>query len=1247
MFLRSVRLFLEGLILLLAIYFVVTRALITWVQLAPDQVASVTQKLSGIEINFDRLKLEQTWTGFKLQVANLNIDQPSMQLNMQSLQVDYHLLSPIWPSLPYGERLEIQQGLIQFAQTDEVSGGFDVETWLYQVSKFWRRVNITDLHIGFEPDAEVQIGSLQVSRAERWSALADIDLVYGDKAQASHFQVRARLEEDVFGLLSSGDISVRQTSGLNFDVFSHFWPSIQPTIQRLPSGEFQLDVSASVKKRKLSNLLINLNLEKLNWAQTSTGLPRSASAQLSWDQTALKNDLMQAKLSNLRLDQSAVQDWSEVVLTKQNERIRLQLARASLIPFKPILHSIAGDYVDALQTFELRDIDASFNLKQARFESLNAKVDAFSWQSSALSIGVQGFEVKHDKDQVRFSFAQPIALSTQHTEQQHYLLDFGPGLVLDYQNNHQAWWLKKQALWLNEFPITLQAQGDFKGFVDLNLHATASTLEQVKSAWLPFGLMKPKLKNWLTTALIRGDEVEADVWLKGHLSEFPFNNGSGEFRVFAKVENTRLAFNPNWPALDEFDAKLEFTPFNLNITAANAKIHDALAENIKVNIANLNQADIAVEVTGTVTSQAQNGIDFLLASPLADKLGMRGFLDKQVQASGDWVVELDQIWVPIKGFQNQDARFAGKVGFNNATLSLFNRLDFSQLSGQFLFDDQGVLTSRPIHAQGLGAEDIRLAIETISEEKRVILDIKGQSHLNGEYGVTGILPFDAQVKVPYKTETPTPIEVKLSADPAALASRWPTPFETNQINAQAWKAQIEILDGRVDLMSRLSDQLLMRSQIVFQSNQAPALEFASFNLGTPERLASNQKGLQVNASLDEVDVDRWLSMTPILKTLLGSQEHTDGGMTGLVWSASHIKTSRLRFLNQDYDQLNLTWQTDPVTQQLKADVKAAYLQAQVDYLKASGVDISIEQAQIKWLDAEAEKSAGRTQAKTCKADGDSTVLWPDIRLRARHILLADKLIDSLSFKIEDRQSVRTFSDVRFTFANQVGEGMANYYWHKPLNTSELTLSLQSKRVADLSHFIGFKQGFTGKEASFKTKLTWPEGLTCFQSNNIEGNFELSFNDGVIEQVEPGLARIIGLLSVDSFLRRLKLDLKDVTNEGMEYDKIRANGTLANGNIDLLAFNVSSPGVQVGMNGQIMLKEQTFDLQAQVTPAMGAALPTVATLLGLANPVTGVLAYILAKNISFINEDIVTYNYRITGPWKQPDITSKGSSILFK
>ncbi|MBE0493623.1 MAG: hypothetical protein IBX48_04700 [Thiomicrospira sp.] len=1244
MFFKSVRLFFEGLVLLFALYFVITRALITWVQLAPNQVANVTQSLSGIQIDFDRLKLEQTWTGFKLQVHNLHVDQPGMQLSMQSLAVDYHLLSPIWPSLPYGERLEIQQGLVQLSSLEPTSEPFEVEPFLSQISKFWRRANVTDLRIEFEPNAALQIRSLQVSRAERWNALSDIDLIYGDELKSASFQVRARLSEDLFGLLSSGDISLRQTKGLPFDVVSHFWPAFQPSIQRLPSGEFQFDASAVIQKRQLNKVSVNLNLDKLDWAQASDDLPRSASAQLNWDRSDVQSDFMQATLSNLRLDQISVADWSPVTLTKQNQRIRLRLAQASLIPFKPILHSIAGDYVDSLQAFELRDVDASFNLKHARLDSLNAKVDTFSWQNPNLSVGVQGLEVEHDQHQLQFRFADSIELVTDHTQQQNYRLDLGPGLVLDYKDNHQAWWLNEHTLLLNDFPIKLQANGDFKGFIDLHLKAEASTLEQVKASWLPFGLMPPKLEDWLKTALISGDQVEAEVWMKGQVSDFPFKSSEGHLKGLAHLKNARLAFNPSWPVLYDFDAQFEFTPFDLTISTPKAFIHGALAENVRVNIANLNQPNIAVEVSGQVKTQAQNGIDFLLASPLADKLGMRAFLDKQVKIDGEWLVELNQIWVPVKGFNDQDVKFAGKVGFDDARLVLFDRLNFNQLTGGFLFDEQGVNTQQAIQAKGLGADNIRLVIQTDHEHKRVALDIDGQSQLDDTYGLQGSLPFDVQVYVPYKADGPVPVELKFSADPAAVTSHWPSPFKTEQLNAQTWQTQIRVLDGQLNLESSLSNQLRMHSQIAFQANEAATLQFARFDIGAVDSPQRVDKGVHFNAALDEMDIDAWLTMLAVLKPLLKNQQSTDQSLAGIVWGPSRIKTQHLRFLNQEYDALDFSWHSDATTQQIKAEVQATYLQARIEYLKASGMDVSIEHAQIKLPDK--QDQVADVEPKTCQTD-DVTTLWPNVRVRANQLKLGDKMIDSLSFNLEDQSSVRVLSDIRFSFANQIGEGVANYYWRKSLNRSELALTLQSNRVAGLSEFIGFKKGFSGKEGSLKTKLTWSQGLTCFSLNSIEGDFDLAFNDGVIEQVEPGLARLIGLLSVDSFLRRLKLDLKDVTNEGMQYDRIRANGSIGGGEIDLKRFNVSSPGAQVAMTGQIILQEQLFNLDAQVTPAMGAALPTVAAILGLANPITGVLAYILAKNISFINEDIVTYNYKITGPWKQPEIKSKGGSVLFK
>lgn len=1246
MFFKSVRLFFEVLVLLLALYFVITRALVTWVQFAPHQVAEVTQAISGVEIDFDRLKLEQTWTGFKLQVHNLRIDQPSMQLRIQSLLVDYHLLAPIWPSLAYGERLDIQQGTIQLFATEKTPAGFELESWLYQASKFWQRANVTDVRIELATSTAIHINSWQVSRAERWNALADIDLILSGENEdySAGFQIRARLTEDLFGLLSSGDISVRQTHGLSFVALAQVWPAFQSSIQRLPSGEFQFDMSAEVQRRQLKSVTLNINLDKLAWGQLDDDLPRSASAQLNWNQTDGPSDFMQATLSDLHLDQISVVDWSPVTLSKHDQLIRFNLTQVSLMPFKPVLHAIAGDYVDSLQAFELRDVDVRFDLHEARLDLLKAKVDLLSWQDLNLSLDVESLEVDYVQDQFRFQFAKPLALSTNHTEQQDYLLDLGPGLVVDYKANHQAWWLASHTMWLNEFPIQIEAHGDVEGFLDLHLKSAALSLAQVKSSLLPFGLMPPGLQDWLKAALISGDKVEAQVWLQGQIADFPFKSGVGHFKASAQVANAELVFNPDWPKLSNFDAQLEFTPFNLKISSPSASIHGALAENVSVNINNLDEPDIAVTLSGVVKAEAQNAVDFLLASPLADKLGMREFLKNQAKLDGQTLVKLDRIWIPVKGLEGQDLEFAGKVKFDDTRLVLFDRLEFDQISGQFHFDDAGLATQQAMQARGLGADDIRLVIQTEHEHKRVTLDIDGQSQLKDTFALEGSLPFEVQIYVPYKAGSPEPLSIEMKADPKAVISHWPSPFKSEQINREAWQAKLSVSEGLLNLDARLAGQLRILSDISLRTNDSTPLQSAMISLGEVASTGPAEKGIHLNAALEEIDLDAWLLMTPVLKALLQNHKQTDQSPSELVWGRSQIKTQRLRFLNQSYDALDLSWFSDVVTQQIKAEVQAAYLQARIDYLKPSGIDVLVERAQLKW--PEGQNWAEKTSTKTCQAEV-SSALWPDIRFYARQLELGTKLIDTLSFKLEDQSLRRSMSDIRFSFANQVGTGQASYDWYKELDKSELALTLQSNQVAALSEFIGFKKGFSGKEASFKTKLDWPQGLSCFNLNKVEGDFNLAFNNGVIEQIEPGLARLLGLLSVDSFIRRLKLDIKDVTNEGMEYDRIRANGTLAGGAVQLERLNVSSPGVQVAMNGQILLQDQLFNLDAQVTPAMGAALPTVATLLGLANPVTGILAYILAKNLSFVNEDIITYKYQITGPWKEPEIKSKGSSVLFK
>ena len=172
---------------------------------------------------------------------------------------------------------------------------------------------------------------------------------------------------------------------------------------------------------------------------------------------------------------------------------------------------------------------------------------------------------------------------------------------------------------------------------------------------------------------------------------------------------------------------------------------------------------------------------------------------------------------------------------------------------------------------------------------------------------------------------------------------------------------------------------------------------------------------------------------------------------------------------------------------------------------------------------------------------------------------------------------------------------------------------------------------------FNLKLHWNGGLHCFSTEQSAGNIKFVLEDGSVEDIEPGFARLIGLLSVESLIRRLQLDIKDVTNKGMVYDQIKGEAELNHNVLTIKNFTIKAPSANGIIKGQTNIKTQIFDLNAQITPKIGATLPTIAAFAGAANPLAALAVYTLMKVLPGVNENLVTYKYKITGPWSSPII----------
>lgn len=1233
---------------LFVLYMLLFRVFAGVVQLMPNQATQIVQQLFAIEVQFDTMDVRQSWTGIDIHAQNLRIKTDNWHANVTNLAIDFQLLAPFWPSLAYGEQLQVSQAeFVVYSSNNSVANDWDTDDVLALLSKLWHRVEVTDVRIQGATTSinAFYIDSFNASRAERWSILADVSVNHLDDHPSTSFQISARLDEDQFGLLSEGEVVVRQKQPFELAGLADFFPNADLMLERIPQGSLSLNAQAIINKRKLRQLSFDLSLDQLVWKADDLSLPRSVSAMLDWHggvSTQDSGEQMSMTLTNLRFNHQPVKSFSPVRLTLDDQVLSLSLKQASLLPYQSALHHMFGDAVQALQRIDVRDISLKFDLRSFSLLKLNLALDALDWQGEQFQLSASNIRLIKELDSLKVQFDEPIMARTDLTQQQDYILDMGSEWFFELSEDEKIWSLAKHQAWLNDIPIELLAFGDSDGLLNVQLGLKASKLEQVKTQLLPYEIMSSHLKTWLQTALVYGDQIEASAEFHGSWKDFDVVNKQPKFEVNALIHNTVLKFNPRWPTLEGFTAKLAFTPFDLSIHADQAQLFGAKLENITAQINQLDQTGAVLQLSGRVVTQAQNGLNFLMASPLAETLGLEYAIKQTLKADGNWIIGLDKIVIPLSN-TDQKTQVTGFVDFNNGQLRLFDQVTLSKLDGRLNFSEQGVW-AKNLTAQAFNGV-VKASVNSTTETGMIDLTLNGRANLTGGLGFKGKLPWQLNASIPFANKQGSTMRVDLSVEPQALTSDWPYPLATEDLKTTDFKADLFYQDTNLIVKADLANIFHLNSSLHTRGDGVLQLDFAHIQLGEETSKSwKNARGVQFQGRLKQLDMDSILKQASVLSSFTANKAKQSSVLKGVVWHDANLNIDQVTFLKQVYPSIGLTWSSIEPDLSIYLVAEADYLKAFINYDAGTGLDVTVNRLALvlpktDWMQPD-------SVLNQCLAP-ISQQLWPKIRFLGTNISIGQRHLNQLEFQLTDNAKQRDLSDLKFKFANQAGEGKGSYRWDKQSNQSYFALALMSRKVDELSEFAGFKKGFTGNKGQFNLKVNWLGGFECFRLDQLNGLASMRFENGVIEQIEPGFARLLGLLSVDSVLRRLRLDLKDVTDKGLDYEYIKAKAVFKDAKLNLNEFNMKSPGVSVDMQGDILLAQKTFDLKAKVTPALGAALPAVSGLLGLANPVTGVLVYVLAKNLPFINEDIVSYDYKISGPWLEPEVVSSGGSVFFK
>jgi uncharacterized protein YhdP len=153
---------------------------------------------------------------------------------------------------------------------------------------------------------------------------------------------------------------------------------------------------------------------------------------------------------------------------------------------------------------------------------------------------------------------------------------------------------------------------------------------------------------------------------------------------------------------------------------------------------------------------------------------------------------------------------------------------------------------------------------------------------------------------------------------------------------------------------------------------------------------------------------------------------------------------------------------------------------------------------------------------------------------------------------------------------------------------------------------------------------------------LTGNAHINIEHGQFLKADPGIAKLFGILSLQSLPRRLTLDFRDVFSEGFSFDYFRGDVAVAQGIAQTNNLQMKGVNATVMMDGRADLGKETQALKVVVIPEINAG--SASLLASTINPLIGLTTF-LAQAI--LRQPLIkanTQEFFIDGTWSDPRIT---------
>ena len=843
-----------------------------------------------------------------------------------------------------------------------------------------------------------------------------------------------------------------------------------------------------------------------------------------------------------------------------------------------------------------------------------------------------------------------------------------------------------QIKWETSDPAKAAGRSRFPGVLDLQ--GTLSRADGTRvHRYLP-SVIERSVRDYVRDAVQAGTASGVKFRVKGDLRDMPFRDPKrGEFRIAADVHNASYAYVPRrlqtrdalpWPALTQLSGELVFERAQMQVKGARARI--GASAGLQINKVEAAIADLDRPVV-TVSAEARGALTEALGmvsgSPLAAMTS--NALGRAVaSANADYKLKLT---LPIADLDKSKVQGSVTLAGNDVQMTPdtpkltrargsvnFSESDFSIVAGQAqMLGGEVRLEGGSVPIPGGGAARSgpsmlirasgRVSAEGLRQARELGFVARLAQHASGSAAYTAALGF--------RRGEP---ELLVTSNLQGLGLNLPAPFSKSSEAALPFRLETALLRESLQPVpnapARLRDQMTLDfgrlASIVYirdLSGPEPRVLRGSMaaGLSPQETVPLPDEGVAANINLGSFDLDAWEA---VLSVATGtSLTDTKGASTPMTYlpTTVAVRARDLRFGGRKFSNVVVGGSREGLL--WRANLDASELNGYLEYRQASETSAGRVYARLGKLTvapsdvSEVEALLNEQPASIPALD----IVVEDFELRGKRLGRLEVEAINRGAGTQGRSGgAREWRLNKFNISTPEASLSASGNWSSVNAQTSVPAASGSRAVAERRRTVmnfkldvadggellarfGMKDVVRKGRGKLEGQVAWLGSPFSLDYPSMTGAFTVNIENGqFLKANDPGIAKLLGVLSLQALPRRLTLDFRDVFSDGFAFDFFRGDVGIEQGIAKTNNLQMKGVNAAVLMEGRADLARETQDLKVVVVPEINAG--TASLIASVINPAVGLSTFLAQLLLRRPLNEAATQEFHIDGSWADPKVT---------